>query len=185
MAVTCSFTLKSLCLAAVGALCMMDAQVAQAGQVRPEVTDSLRRGVPHVTNEVLVQFRPGLANSRKTFVLQRVRATQKNVVAAARPVSVNAAATGDLVVVSLPRGLTVAQALGTLSLEQDVVFAEPNWIYRHQATSNDPYYTNGSLWGMYGASTSPANIYGSGASAAWTNGKTNCSSVYVGIIDEG
>jgi hypothetical protein len=65
-----------------------------------------------------------------------------------------------------------------------VEYAEPNWIYTHDATSNDTYYTNGSLWGMYGDATT-ANQYGSQAGEAWAAGKTCDSSVYVGIIDEG
>ena len=59
-----------------------------------------------------------------------------------------------------------------------VTFAEPNWIYTTDATSNDPQVTGGSLWGMTGT-------YGSQASVAWANNKTDCSAVYVGIIDEG
>jgi subtilisin family serine protease len=81
--------------------------------------------------------------------------------------------------------MTVANAMGKLKVHFAVEYAEPNWVYYHDATSNDTYYTNRSLWGMYGALTSPANQYGSGAAAAWANGKTDCSSVYVGIIDEG
>ena len=42
-----------------------------------------------------------------------------------------------------------------LKADPAVEYAEPNWIYTHQATSNDPYYTNGSLWGMYGDATTP------------------------------
>jgi subtilisin family serine protease len=38
---------------------------------------------------------------------------------------------------------------------------------------------------MYGASTSPANQYGSAAAAAWAKGYTGSSNVVVGIIDEG
>jgi subtilisin family serine protease len=37
---------------------------------------------------------------------------------------------------------------------------------------------------MYGDGTSPSNSFGSQAGEAWVN-KTDCSSVYVGIIDEG
>ncbi len=66
-----------------------------------------------------------------------------------------------------------------------VAFAEPNWIYTHDATSNDPYYTDGSLWGMYGDATSPANQYGSQAGEAWAGGHTGSRSVYIGVIDEG
>ena len=42
-----------------------------------------------------------------------------------------------------------------------VDFVEPNWVVQHAATSNDTYYTNGSLWGMYGDATAPSNQYGS------------------------
>lgn len=67
----------------------------------------------------------------------------------------------------------------------EVEYAEPNWIYKHQAVSNDPYFTNGSLWGMYGSIYTPMNEFGSGASTSWGIGKTDCSTVWVGIIDEG
>jgi subtilisin family serine protease len=67
----------------------------------------------------------------------------------------------------------------------EVEYAEPNYIYEHTATSNDLYYTNGSLWGMYGSSTSPANQFGSQAAAAWANNHIGSDAVYIGIIDEG
>jgi hypothetical protein len=53
------------------------------------------------------------------------------------------------------------------------------------ATSNDPSVTNGSLWGMYGDTSSPANLYGSQAAEAWSRGFTGTSDVVVAIIDEG
>jgi subtilisin family serine protease len=79
----------------------------------------------------------------------------------------------------------VPAAVQALRNSPDVEYAEPNWIYQHQAASNDPYYTNGSLWGMYGDATSPANQYGSQAGEAWARGSTGSAGVYVGIIDEG
>jgi subtilisin family serine protease len=187
MSIRLSTSLKfmSLSLLAASALCAAGAPAAQAGQLRAEVTQSLRKGEPHVADELLVQFRPGVASSRKSFVLQRARAATKDVLVGERLASGRAAARGEMVVAKLPPGLSVSQALGTLALDPDVEFAEPNWIYTHQATSNDPSYTNGSLWGMYHASTIPANAYGSGAAAAWAKDKTDCSSVYVGVIDEG
>lgn len=57
---------------------------------------------------------------------------------------------------------------------------QPNYIYTHQAVSNDAYYTSGSLWGMLGAATSPANQWGSNAAAAWAQGYTGDSTVYIG-----
>ncbi|MFN6375475.1 MAG: S8 family peptidase [Chitinophagia bacterium] len=68
--------------------------------------------------------------------------------------------------------ITKAKGLG------EVEYAEPNWIYQHQATSNDPLVSNGSLWGMTGS-------FGSQASVAWTQNNTGLSTVFVGIIDEG
>ena len=64
-----------------------------------------------------------------------------------------------------------------------VDFAEPNWIYHHTAVPNDPYYTSGQLWGMYG-DTSPRNTnqYGSQAGEAWDNGHVSCKGVVVGVI---
>lgn len=79
----------------------------------------------------------------------------------------------------------VLEAIEDLKNTPGVVYAEPNYIYTHTAVSSDPFFTNGSLWGMYGPSTSPANQYGSNAAAAWTAGKTGSASVYIGIIDEG
>jgi subtilisin family serine protease len=90
---------------------------------------------------------------------------------------------GTLELVKLPPGLAIAEAVKGLDKVAEVEFAEPNWAYFHQS-SNDTYYTNGSLWGMYSGTTSPTNQFGSGAAAAWTRG-TSCNGVWIGIIDEG
>jgi subtilisin family serine protease len=61
-----------------------------------------------------------------------------------------------------------------------VEFAEPNFIYTHDAVSNDAGINN--LWGM-SAGANPT--FGCGAVTAWANNKIGSSTVYVGIIDEG
>ncbi|MDI1322721.1 MAG: S8 family peptidase [Algoriphagus sp.] len=90
---------------------------------------------------------------------------------------------GELVLVK--SGMGTMAAIERLRGMPEVEYAEPNWIYQHYATSNDPYFTNGSLWGMYGSGSSPANQFGTGAAAAWAAGKTGSNTVYIGIIDEG
>jgi subtilisin family serine protease len=160
------------------------AVVPAAAQGRPDlVTQSLadpaRRHVPY---QVLVQFRAGAADVVQDAVLAQVGSRRDHTVLAA---SARRDGKGDLHLVNLPPGMTVATAVRYLTQTADVDFVEPNWIYQHQATSNDTYYTNGSLWGMYGAFLNPANAFGSGAAYAWQNNKTDCSGVYVGIIDEG
>lgn len=81
--------------------------------------------------------------------------------------------------------LETKDATNTMRSMADVEYAEPNYIYTHDTASNDTYYTNGSLWGMYGDATSPANLYGSQAGEAWAANHTGSVTVVVGIIDEG
>ncbi len=82
-------------------------------------------------------------------------------------------------------GASVQAKIGQLKASGMVRFAEPNWVYHHQATASDSYFTNGTLWGMYGDASSPANAYGSQAAEAWARGNVGSDGVYVGIIDEG
>ncbi len=137
----------------------------------------------HMPNEVLVQFQPGASAQSKGKALGRVGAEEKKVVVSETS---RGDRKGDLVLAKLPLGIGIAAAVRGLEQDANVEFAEPNWVYHHTATSNDPYYTNGSLWGMYGdSSPSKTNQYGSQAGEAWAAGNTNCKSVWVGIIDEG
>ncbi len=84
-----------------------------------------------------------------------------------------------------PQGENKGQVFRQLTADPAVAFVEPNWIYTEQATSTDPYFTKGWLWGMYGRGSNPANRYGSNAAAAWAAGHTGSRKVYVGVIDEG
>jgi len=90
---------------------------------------------------------------------------------------------GELLLVSSELG--TMEAIALLKNSTAVEYAEPNYIYHHYATSNDIYFTNGSLWGMYGDATTPPNQFGSQAGEAWAAGKTGSGTVYIGIIDEG
>lgn len=91
----------------------------------------------------------------------------------------------EVELVRLPKDKNRDSAIAELESDPAVAYAEPNWIYTTDATSNDPYYTGNSLWGMYGDATSPANQYGSQAGEAWAAGHTGSKTVYVGVIDEG
>lgn len=99
--------------------------------------------------------------------------------------SMQASGAGPLEVLDLPAGQAADQALEQLSRRPGIAFAEKNWLIQTQAISNDPAATNGSLWGMYGDSSSPANAFGSQAAEAWSRGFTGSANVVVGIIDEG
>src|SRR5262245_33109119 len=95
-----------------------------------------------IEDEVLVQFRPGATQMDKTEARTWVNGTDQK--------AIHADAAGELDVVKLPIGIPLENAVDVLKLHPAVANAEPNWVYTHQATSNDTYYVNGSLWGMYG-----------------------------------
>ena len=134
-----------------------------------------------VPGEIIVKFRAGATAAGRAAALGKA-----NGQAGERILTAMMRRAGDaegLTIVHTP--MAVAQAIQAMRGLPEVEYAEPNYIYRHSVVSNDTYYTNGSLWGMYGDATSPANQYGSQAGEAWAAGHTVCGSVYVGIIDEG
>jgi subtilisin family serine protease len=141
-----------------------------------------------VPGEILIKFKDGDKSTSKTksTVLSMIMG---NVVEAINTNAMKAANTGkgvnsgELLLVYSKLG--TMEAIALLKNSSEIEYAEPNWIYQHCLVSNDSYFTNGSLWGMYGDATSPTNVFGSQAAEAWAAGKTGSSSVYVGVIDEG
>ena len=168
-----TFVIRGGRKAAAVAVLLTIATGAQAAGRPDLVRDDLARGKPYMTGEVLVQFAPSATDSQRTRALSKV----------------GGQALGhfkhDLALARIPAGVAMGKALDELNADGAVAFAEPNWVYQHAAVSNDPLFTNGSLWGMYGDASSPANPYGSQAAEAWAAGHTCNASVYVGIIDEG
>jgi subtilisin family serine protease len=134
-----------------------------------------------VPNELLVKFKKGTTAAARGKALGLLKASLKEHVHTAAMKR----AGDEQGVLLLSVNANALEAISKAKGFAEVEYAEPNWIYKHQFTSNDTYFTNGSLWGMYGAGTSPANQFGSGAAVAWAAGKTGSQSVVVGIIDEG
>lgn len=135
-----------------------------------------------VPNEVLVKFKSGDGSSKSAknnalslidgVIMERINTS-----------SMKSSRSEEVLLVSSK--LSTLAAIERLKGLPEVEYAEPNFIYNHHATANDPSYTDGSLWGMYGDATSPSNQYGSQAGEAWATGNTGSSTVYIGIIDEG
>lgn len=143
------------------------------------VTEPAPAGVPspaHADGVVLVKFQPGAGAA------ERAQARRSAGAVSSEPLSPLAVDTEKL---TLGPGVAVDRAIQGLSRNPNVVYAEPDYVVTHQAISDDLYYTNGSLWGMYGDATPIVNQYGSQAGEAWTAGHTGSSTVYVGVIDEG
>lgn len=132
-------------------------------------------------NEVLIKFKSGVSDAKQAEILGRIGGKVKEKILTKLMEKF-----GDnegITLVQMP--MNALEAIARVKGLSEIEYAEPNYIYTHDAVSNDTYYTNGSLWGMYGAATSPANQFGSNAAVAWANGKTGSNTVYIGIIDEG
>ena len=147
---------------------------------RPDlVLAGLKAGRAHQADELIVKYRDGASAAQQTAVRQGLGARKVDTIRG------GSARRGETALLKLPAGVGVAAAVQALSGDPSIEYAEPNWTYQHTAVSNDPYYTNGSLYGMYGDATSPANQFGSQAGEAWATGHTSCGNVIVGVIDEG
>jgi subtilisin family serine protease len=143
--------------------------------VLPQVAASIRSGPPRfVAGEMIVKYKSGATEVARTRSRRAARAAARE-----RILTASMRRRGDTDGVEvLTTTMDVNAAVDAMRNDPDVEYAEPNWIYQHEAVSNDPYVTSGQLWGM-------GTGFGSQAVTAWANNKTNCSGVYVGIIDEG
>lgn len=136
-----------------------------------------------VPGELLIQFRADATEEDEIRVLGKINGEALEHIRTQPMIS---AGRGNLVLTHFQPDLPQSAAIKILKEDPAVEFVEPNWIYTHQSTANDAYYTGGSLWGMYGDdATAPVNIYGSQADEAWAAGCTGSHTVYVGVIDEG
>lgn len=145
---------------------------------------SLKADYDMVPNEILVKFKTGTDAAKKEAVLAKLGGKVKEKILTKMMEKLGEK--DGIELVSIPGKVTDA-ILEAKNLP-DVEYAEPNYIYQHDAITNDPYFTNGSLWGMYGSdspATTTTNQYGSQAAKAWAAGHTGLATVVVGIIDEG
>ena len=130
----------------------------------------------YVPGELLVKFKEGTSADLKSKALAKIGGSITETILTKAMKNANKQE-GVLVVKA---NKSTMEAISLIS-GAEIEFAEPNYIYNHYAVSNDPYFTNGSLWGM-GANS---NQFGCGANTAWGANKTGSSTVYIGIIDEG
>ncbi len=167
---------KSTVVLSLAIAAALGASAVHAGGRPDLVLAAIDRGqAQYNPKELLVQFKPGASETEMRAV--------RNGLGASRQEVVRRGGDGQLELLDLPPGIAVRDAILGLANDPAVDYVEPNWTYFHTANSNDPYYTNGTLWGMYGDGTSnPKNAFGSQAGDAASN---NCGDVWVGIIDEG
>lgn len=131
------------------------------------------------SGEIVVTFDPGATAAERDLVHRQLGAEEVT------PLYSGSSTDGAVEVIGLPAGSSEAQAAAVAETSPGVDVAELNAWYQVRDAANDPYYLDGSLWGMYGSSTTPSSKYGSQASVAWNSGVTGSKDVYVAVIDEG
>jgi subtilisin family serine protease len=164
----------------------MDAMSAQVARVWLNAVDSQSAEASSppplsVLAEILVQFAAGVGPTTRAEALTAVSGREVEVIFGDRPGQTD----GYLLRVELPAAADVEQAIEILSRRPEVEFAEKNWKVSIDAVSNDPGYTGGSLWGMYGDNTTIKNAFGSQAGEAWAAGAIGSTKVVVGVVDTG
>lgn len=142
----------------------------------PSIGAAAGAAANYVPNELLVKFKEGISADLKSKALAKIGGSITETILTDAMKKANKKE-GVLVVKANKNTMEAISLISGAEIE----IAEPNYIYNHFATSNDTYFTNGSLWGM-GAG---GNQFGSQAAAAWANNHTGSNTVYVGIIDEG
>ncbi|MCE2808932.1 MAG: S8 family serine peptidase [Planctomycetaceae bacterium] len=135
--------------------------------------------------ELVIQYDPQMAPS----LIAMNQSQRAEILQEIDPVGHQAA---NIARIRMPVGADVMAMAKEYQKLPGVLTAEPNYILKKAAVSNDTSYLNGQLWGMY-SNDSPAafggagttNTFGSGAEEAWGNNYLGSSEIVVGIIDEG
>ena len=139
--------------------------------------------LPYVPGEVLVKFRPAVTTRQADGMITSFGFTAAGPIGHAR---------SGVTRVRLNAGMSVEQAVATLSALPEVDRVQPNYIYRALATPNDPMYPQ--QWGFRNQGQAVAGgTYGNnpGTTGAdmeleqvW-NVRTDCRDVVVAVIDTG
>lgn len=163
------------------------AQLLRSSKLHVEMLEERRLlAADFIANEVLVQFEPDATPELRA----QIRPAGSVLAETIHTAMMQRSGAGVIEKITLDANMTVEQAVDYFSRQDGVLAAEPNYVYDIAAISNDTYYTNGSLWGMYGSDAAltpgvPSNTFGSQAERAWNNNQLGSSNVYVGIIDTG
>ncbi len=135
-----------------------------------------RYGREYVKGEVLVKYRP----SKKTDVERRARALWNND-------SIETFEKSRVIRQQIPSEISIEEAVDQFRDDPDVLYVEPNYVYRQSADANDTYIN--SQWGLNNNGQNVGGITGTydadiNADKAWdlTTGSRN---VVVAVIDSG
>jgi len=132
------------------------------------------------SGEVLIKFRKGITSLRSyNSMMQKGFSNSKTIIFGKK---------GSIMrKVTLDKAMTVEKAMAELSKDPDVVYVQPNYIYRAAAIPND--YEFASQWGLQNTGQTVDERTGTAgydinAPAAWDTA-TDCGNVIVAVLDSG
>jgi subtilisin family serine protease len=126
---------------------------------------------PAATDDILVRFRARTSEESMSEAHARLGAKEVR----------RFASVPNLMLVKLPRGKSVAEALAAYRASPSVQYATPDYLRKVAKAPNDPKFLDGSLWALQNTTTPGADIH---ATAAW-NLTTGSHNVVVTEIDTG
>jgi subtilisin family serine protease len=148
------------------ALCVAFAGAASGAVSSPQLSSAVHER-DFVPGELVVRFKAGTKATTRVSILsdEGARVEERLLLPGA-------------VRVALAKGATVSSAANALEQHPDVLYAEPNWIYRASATvPNDPRFAE--LWGLNQAADKDID-----APEAWDL-TTGSPAVKVAVVDSG
>jgi hypothetical protein len=122
------------------------AQAVESDKPAGSAADAATRGdePTYIPGEVLVTFDAEATRQEKRSV--RAQAAGDRLTArSSTPERVGP----NVELMPLGKGISVTEAIADLEDKPGVVAVEPNYILHTTAMPNDPYVTDGSLWGMW------------------------------------
>lgn len=170
-----------VCLMSLFTACKKDINEQKSTLQNSQTVSSAQTNAEYKQGNVLIKFKSGVPEAVKSNIFSLVSGkVARHLITKAMQ---HAGDNDGFYVIKVPG--SVPDAIQKLKGLADLVYAEPNYVYHHDAVSNDPLFLSGQLWGMYGDQSSPANQYGSQAAEAWANNHIGSPAVVVGVIDEG
>ncbi len=155
--------------------------VSPASLALAAMAPAIARTPAHVEGELLVQFSGSSGADGRAKALAAVGGSVIEVIRGEG--SAFDSTDAPLLRVRINSGLPTDRAIEVLTRQPGVKFAELDYIVSVDATSNDPRFTGGDLWGMRGDSSGSA--YGTGVDEAWAAGFTGTTTTVQGVIDSG
>jgi thermitase len=121
----------------------------------------------HVTDELLVKFKQGVAKEQRLQSISALAVREKQRLGKQQQISR----------IKLQKGQSLQQALAAYRADPNVEYVQPNYIYYAQAVPNDTDYSQ--LWGLDNPNGNDID-----AELAWEQ-ITNCNNVTVAVLDVG